>query len=172
MSKGWDYKSGDWLVVCDSCSKKIKASKSKERWDGFRVCSECWEPRHPMDFIRARVDKISVPFTRPQTTDVFNEVTGFIDFWTVDDDFSRVWDAVRSIDDSITATDVITSFDFGKALSDSLTATDSLTLVGSFLVGLADSVTTTSSGNLFIFDYVDETYVGLDYVGSTVGTIS
>ena len=74
MSKGWDYKSGDWLVICDSCSKKIKASKSKERWDGFRVCSECWEPRHPMDFIRARADKISVPFTRPQPADVFIDV--------------------------------------------------------------------------------------------------
>lgn len=75
MSKGWNYKSGDWLVICDSCSKKIKASKSKERWDGFRVCSECWEPRHPMDFIRARADKISVPFTRPQPEDQFVSVT-------------------------------------------------------------------------------------------------
>ncbi len=60
MSRGWDYKSGDWLVICDSCSAKIKASKSKERWDGFRVCPDCWEPRHPIDFIRARADKISV----------------------------------------------------------------------------------------------------------------
>lgn len=75
MSKGWDYKSGDWLIVCDSCSHKIKASKSKERWDGFRVCSECWEPRHSMDYIRARNDKISVPFTRPQPEDVFVVVT-------------------------------------------------------------------------------------------------
>lgn len=75
MAKGWDYKSGDWLLLCDSCAKKIKASKSKERWDGFRVCSECWEPRHSMDFIRARTDRISVPFTRPQPTDTFIPVT-------------------------------------------------------------------------------------------------
>lgn len=82
MSKGWNYKSGDWLVICDSCSKKIKASKSKERWDGFRVCSECWEPRHPVDFIRSRADKISVPFTRPQPQDTFinvNYVTLYVD---------------------------------------------------------------------------------------------
>lgn len=85
MSRGWDYKSGDWLVVCDSCSKKIKASKSKERWDGFRVCSECWEPRHPMDFIRARADKISVPFTRPQPTNTFVHVS-YIDLY-IDDDY-------------------------------------------------------------------------------------
>lgn len=71
MSRGWDYKSGDWLVICDSCSAKIKASKSKERWDGFRVCKDCWEPRHSLDFIRARNDRISVPFSRPQPIDVF-----------------------------------------------------------------------------------------------------
>lgn len=84
MSKGWSYKSGDWLVICDSCSRKIKASKSKERWDGFRVCSECWEPRHPMDFIRARADKISVPFTRPKTADTFIDVP-YIDIYVADD---------------------------------------------------------------------------------------
>lgn len=88
MSKGWDYKSGDWLVVCDSCSKKIKASKSKERWDGFRVCSECWEPRHPMDFIRARADKISVPFTRPQPEDQFATVT-YVTIYVIDDYVER-----------------------------------------------------------------------------------
>lgn len=74
MSRGWDYKSGDWLVLCDSCAKKIKASTSKARWDGFRVCVDCWEPRHSMDFIRARADKISVPFTRPQPNDIFVSV--------------------------------------------------------------------------------------------------
>jgi hypothetical protein len=71
MSKGWVYKSGDWNLVCDVCSKKIKASTSRKRWDGYQVCSDCWEPRHSLDFIRARMDKISVPFTRPQPTDTF-----------------------------------------------------------------------------------------------------
>lgn len=88
MSKGWNYKSGDWLVICDFCSKKIKASKSKERWDGFRVCSECWEPRHPMDFIRARADKISVPFTRPQPEDQFATVT-YVTIYVIDDYVER-----------------------------------------------------------------------------------
>lgn len=71
MSKGWNFSSGDWLILCDSCAKKIRASKSKQRWDGFIVCADCWEPRHSMDFIRARADKISVPFTRPQPVDTF-----------------------------------------------------------------------------------------------------
>ncbi len=71
MSKNWTYKSGDWNVICDVCSKKIKASESLKRWDGFVVCKADFENRHSMDFIRARADKISVPFTRPQSTDTF-----------------------------------------------------------------------------------------------------
>lgn len=84
MSRGWTYVSGDWLLICDVCAKKIKASKSKERWDGFRVCSGCWEPRHSMDFIRARTDKITVPFTRPQTTPTYLYIP-YIDLYIEDD---------------------------------------------------------------------------------------
>lgn len=70
------YKSGDWLVICDSCAKEIYASQSRKRWDGFQVCAPhvtqgCWEPRQPLDFIRARSDKVSVPFTRPEPADTF-----------------------------------------------------------------------------------------------------
>ena len=36
MSKGWYYKSGDWLAICDSCGRKFKASQLRERWDGFK----------------------------------------------------------------------------------------------------------------------------------------
>ena len=71
MSKGWSYKSGDWNIICDSCGKKFKASHSKHRWDGFIVCNSCYEERHPQDYIKAKTDKISVPFTRPQQTNVF-----------------------------------------------------------------------------------------------------
>ena len=75
MSKGWSYISGDYWIQCDVCSKKIKASEAKHRWDGFIVCSDDYENRHPQDFIRAKVDKISVPFSRPRSTDVFTNVT-------------------------------------------------------------------------------------------------
>jgi len=76
MASDWNYKSGDWLILCDVCSKKMKASESKQRWDGFIVCKDDWEPRHSLDFIRARADKISVPFTRPQpAVDTFVSVT-------------------------------------------------------------------------------------------------
>ena len=70
MSRNY-YISGQWNVICDVCGKKIKAGKAKQRWDGFIVCEEDYETRHPQDFVKARVDKISVPFTRPRPVDVF-----------------------------------------------------------------------------------------------------
>jgi hypothetical protein len=71
MSRGWSFKSGDWIVHCDVCSKPIYASEAKHRWDGFIVCPDDWEPRHSLDFVRARQDKISVPFSRPEPEDTF-----------------------------------------------------------------------------------------------------
>jgi hypothetical protein len=58
------YKERDWNVTCDSCGKKLKASHTKHRWDGFIVCDSCWEPRHSHDFIKVKYDKQEVPFSR------------------------------------------------------------------------------------------------------------
>ena len=65
------YKAGEWNITCDRCSKKTKADEIKKEWTGFLVCPVCFEYRHPQDFVRARQDKISVPFTRPRPVDVF-----------------------------------------------------------------------------------------------------
>ena len=65
------YKAGEWNVTCDRCSKKTKADEIKIEWTGFLVCPVCFEYRHPQDFVKARQDKISVPFTRPRPVDVF-----------------------------------------------------------------------------------------------------
>lgn len=74
MSDNWNYVSGDWNIICDVCSIKTKASKTRKRWDGFQVCPNCWEERQPLDFVRARQDKISVPFARPEPPDIFTDV--------------------------------------------------------------------------------------------------
>ncbi len=74
------YRSGDWLIICDVCSKKIKASEAKHRWDGLIVCSDDWEMRHQQDFVQAQNDKISVEFTRPRPPDVFVELQ--CNIWT------------------------------------------------------------------------------------------
>ena len=73
------YVSGGWNVICDSCGKKIKASEAKQRWDGLIVCPNDFEMRQPQDFVKARADKITVPFTRPRPTDDFIYTQGFFD---------------------------------------------------------------------------------------------
>jgi len=70
MSKNY-YVSGGFHITCDVCSKKLKAHETYHRWDGFIVCKDDFEQRHPQDFVRARQDKITVPFQRPIPPNVF-----------------------------------------------------------------------------------------------------
>ena len=70
MSKNY-FISGEWNLICDVCSIKYKAVKAKHRWDGFIVCPNCYEQRHPQDFVRTKQDKIAVPFSRPIPQEIF-----------------------------------------------------------------------------------------------------
>jgi hypothetical protein len=65
------FKSGEWNVYCMVCNRKIKASLALKRWDGLIVCPEDYENRHPQDFLRARQERISVPFTSDTSFDEF-----------------------------------------------------------------------------------------------------
>ncbi len=89
MSRGWVYKSGDWYVTCDVCSKQMLASETKHRWDGMLVCAADFEMRHPQDLIKHRTEKISVPFTRIEPPDEFVIVSFLGDYIDADyiDDF-------------------------------------------------------------------------------------
>ena len=74
MSKNY-YISGEFNLICDRCSEKIKAHKAKHEWTGFIVCDDCYETRHPQDFVKASIDKITTPFARPRPADQFVTVT-------------------------------------------------------------------------------------------------
>lgn len=78
MSKGWNYRAANWNIICDVCGIKYKASDSKFRWDGLITCPKCFEHRHPQDYLKARPDKITVPYLRPQPT-VADET--FVTMW-------------------------------------------------------------------------------------------
>ena len=67
------FKSGEWNVYCMVCNRKIKSGMALKRWDGLIVCPDDYENRHPMDFLRARQERISVPFTSDTS---FNEFDG------------------------------------------------------------------------------------------------
>ena len=92
MAKNY-YISGEWNLICDVCSKKIKASDAKQRWDGLIVCPSDFEHRHEQDFVRARTDKITVPFTRPIPLLTFTNVSYTIYYvdpdWVVNNYFEE-----------------------------------------------------------------------------------
>lgn len=74
MTRRSSWVPGDWAAVCDVCGFEYMASELKRRWDGLMVCEPDFEQRHPSDFIRAREDKQSVPWTRSPPEDTFVEV--------------------------------------------------------------------------------------------------
>jgi len=54
-------------AICDVCGFKFPAERIRQRWDGYMVCKDDWEPRHIQDFNNPRrADPKALPFTRPQ----------------------------------------------------------------------------------------------------------
>jgi hypothetical protein len=46
-------------------------SQTLKTWDGLRVCSPDWYPKHPQLMVRGRVDRQAVIDGRPEPTDIF-----------------------------------------------------------------------------------------------------
>ena len=92
MTKNY-YVSGNWNVICEVCSKKIKASDAKQRWDGLIVCPSDFEHRHEQDYVKARTDKITVPFTRPIPPLTFTNISYVVYYvdpdWVVNNYFEE-----------------------------------------------------------------------------------
>lgn len=60
------YEPGNNWVDCDICGFTIRAKDARITWDNKVVCPSDWEPRHPQDFVRSRVDKITPDLLRPE----------------------------------------------------------------------------------------------------------
>jgi hypothetical protein len=70
------YQPGNHWVNCMRCGFDYRASKVKKEWTGLIVCEECWEPRHPQDFVRGVSDDITPPSpVNPRPADKFTDVT-------------------------------------------------------------------------------------------------
>lgn len=115
------FQSGSWNLYCDVCSKKIKASDAKQRWDGFIVCPEDWEPRHPQDFVKAKIDKISVPFARPVEQIIYNTTYGAFDVVKYTDICYISSNPIRHIGDTFVFGDTTFTAYKGKLFTDSIT---------------------------------------------------
>lgn len=69
-----EYRHGSWNTICDRCGFKYKAGQLRLEWTGYRVCygggtNDCWEPRHPQDFVKPSVDRQAPPWVRPEQND-------------------------------------------------------------------------------------------------------
>ena len=69
------FKKGEWNADCMRCGFQYKSGSLKKDWEGLYVCKECWEPRHPQEFLKGRKDHSSVPWTNKDDTDT--EVDNF-----------------------------------------------------------------------------------------------
>ena len=56
---------GGWNAQCFRCGRKRKNSDLRKQWQGYWVCKEEWEPRHPQDYVKGVVDLQTVPWAQP-----------------------------------------------------------------------------------------------------------
>lgn len=64
------YKRGSYNAVCDICGFEYKSDELRKNWKGLMVCRSDYETRHPQEFIRARHEDTSVPWSRPEPADI------------------------------------------------------------------------------------------------------
>ena len=83
---------GSHLFICDRCRLRYTSDKKRKEWTGLIVCEDCWEPRHPQDFVRARKEDTSVPDPRPNPPDVFVEGVENIIFALTDENGTPILD--------------------------------------------------------------------------------
>lgn len=60
------FVSGQWNAICDRCGFQYKSAELRAEWTGLRVCSLCFETRHPQDLIKVRAERGGVPWSRPE----------------------------------------------------------------------------------------------------------
>lgn len=185
------YVSGSHNVTCDVCSRKIKSGQARKRWDGFIVCPDDYETRHPQDFVRARQDKISVPFTRPRPPDAFRLMNPLTDTIMASDDDNMNDYMMYNVTEPYFLEDYILEkrsfviiMKWNSAYMDSVTNTDSytitqkpyitdaVTLLDSVFIRsiyrpmLNDTYTVSESGEIFLNTYIESTYFAEKYVGT------
>ncbi len=70
------WKLGEWRAICDRCGQNYHDVHLRKEWTGLMVChgpgtGNCWEPRHPQDFVRGISDLQAPPWSRPIPDAVF-----------------------------------------------------------------------------------------------------
>lgn len=63
------YKPGSNNCFCQRCGKKVKAEDIRVEWDLLKVCSLCYEERHPQDMVRGVYDHQAASIVSPEIAD-------------------------------------------------------------------------------------------------------
>jgi len=61
---------GQWNAICDVCGFEFKNVELKKNWRGLMVCSKDFETRHPQSLLKHHTETTSVPWARPEPTDL------------------------------------------------------------------------------------------------------
>jgi len=77
------YRRGEYKATCDRCGFRFWASQLRKEWDGVMVCSRCWEPRNAQELVRPIKDDSAVPWSRPETPDVFVPTSANVDIYVL-----------------------------------------------------------------------------------------
>jgi hypothetical protein len=69
------YVAGQWKAQCDRCGVDYLARNLSKEWTGLRVCrgpgtNDCFEPRHPQDFVKGKADRQSTAWSRPRSPEI------------------------------------------------------------------------------------------------------
>ena len=64
------YASGKYAYfICDTCSFRYDYKTAKTTWENFRVCAECYEPKHPqLESVHTGVDAEALWKPRPDVS--------------------------------------------------------------------------------------------------------
>lgn len=65
------YLHGSYNAICDRCGFEYKSGQLRKEWTGLRVCSTCFEVRHPQDFVRGKPDRQAPPWVRPEPPEIY-----------------------------------------------------------------------------------------------------
>lgn len=62
---------GAWKAQCDRCGFDFLNRQLRREWNGLRTCSgggtnDCWEPRHPQQYLRGKADRQATSWSRPE----------------------------------------------------------------------------------------------------------
>jgi hypothetical protein len=167
---GWTYDSGQFNLYCDVCKKKIKASDAKHRWDGLIVCPDDWEQRHPQDFVKAKIDKISVPFSRPIENIDYDLTYGMFDGVRISESVNIFITTLQNITDTVTITETVENSRITPVL-DPVGFSDTFAPTWTAYKTPTDSASFTDSGYLYMYDYTTPAppdalkYFSEEYVG-------